>query len=103
MHEVVHGVMHQNLARKAFTRAAYEYPAYVLQIESLPADVRVLYLSGFDHAALKSDTLFNDAVLLFDPYFFAAHAYNHYKSAPDGCALLNGLLLGEASFIAPPM
>jgi hypothetical protein len=52
---------------------------------------------------LKSEPLFNDAVLLFDPYFFTAHAYNHYKSAPDGCALLNGLLLGEASFIAPPM
>ena len=33
VHEVVHGIMHQNLKRPASTHAAYEYPAYALQIE----------------------------------------------------------------------
>jgi hypothetical protein len=103
VHEIVHGVMHQNLTRKATTHAAYEYPAYALQLESLPADVRETFLSSFDQA-LKSDILFTDSVLFFDPFFFAARAYHHYKSAmPDACAHLTGLLSGEAGFIAPAM
>jgi hypothetical protein len=101
VHEIVHGVMHQNLKRKGTSHAAYEYPAYVLQIESLPPRVREAFLSAFDQRALGSDTLFNDSVLLFDPFFFAAHAYHHFKSAPNGCAHLTGLLNGEVSFIAP--
>ena len=103
VHEVVHGVMHQNLKRKAATHAAYEYPAYALQIESLPPHVREMFLHSFDGNALKSNTLFNDAVLFFDPFFFAARAYHHFKSAPEACAHLTGLLAGEVAFIAPPM
>lgn len=103
VHEIVHGVMHQNLKRKATTHAAYEYPAYALQIESLPADVRETFLRSFDQAALKSDTLFNDSVLFFDPYFFAARAYHHFTNTPNACAHLSGLLSGEVAFIAAPM
>ena len=33
VHEVVHGTLHQNLKRPATSHAAYEYPAYALQIE----------------------------------------------------------------------
>ena len=102
-HEVVHGIMHQNLKRKATTHAAYEYPAYALQIESLPSDVREAFLRSFDLAALKSNTMFNDSVLFFDPYYFAARAYHHFTSAPDACKYLAGLLADEADFIAPPM
>lgn len=101
VHEVVHGVMHQNLRRKATTHAAYEYPAYALQIEALPADVREIFLRSFDEAALKSDTLFNDSILFFSPYYFAARAYHHFKSAPDKCAHLTSVLTDTASFIAP--
>ena len=103
VHEIVHGVMHQNLRRKATTHAAYEYPAYALQIASLPADVRETFLRSFDPMALRSNTLFNDSVLFFDPYFFAARAYHHFANAPDACAHLTGLLSGEVAFIAPPM
>jgi len=103
VHEVVHGIMHQNLERKATTHAAYEYPAYALQIASLPPGVREQFLRSFDQGAVGSDTLFSDAVLAFDPYFFAARAYHHFMSAPNGCAYLKSLLAGEVSFIAPPM
>ena len=103
VHEIVHGVMHQNLKRKATTHAAYEYPAYALQMESLPADVREMFFRSFDQAALKSTALFNDTVLFFDPFFFAASAYHHYANARDACAHLTGLLSGEVDFIAPPM
>jgi hypothetical protein len=99
VHEVVHAVMDQNLKRPASSHAAYEYPAYALQIESLGPEERDIFLNSFDQAALVSDALFNDPVLFFDPYLFAARAYHHFKRSPDGCAHLNGLLQGGVGFI----
>lgn len=104
VHEVIHGVMHQNLKRPAASHAAYEYPAYALQIQSLSPTVRDKFLQSFDQAAIKAQaTLFSDAVLFFDPYFFAARAYEHFKASPDGCTHVRALLEGEVAFIAPPM
>jgi len=103
VHEVVHGIMHQNLKRPAASHAVYEYPAYALQIESLAPTVRDEFLQSFDQTTMTSDFMFNDSVLFFDPYFFAARAYRHFKASADRCAHLAALLQGEASFIAPPM
>jgi hypothetical protein len=101
VHEVVHGVMHQNLKRQWKSRAAAEYPAYALQIESLPPDVRNLFLQSFGQTAAKADTfLFNDVVLHADPFFFAARAYRHFKALGYGCEHLRALLVGEAHFVA---
>jgi hypothetical protein len=91
--------MDQHLKRPASTHAAYEYPAYALQIESLGAEQRDIFLNAFDQAALVSEALFNDVVLFFDPYLFAARAYHHFKRSPDGCGHLNGLLQGGVPFI----
>lgn len=102
VHEVIHGVMHQNLKRPATTHAAHEYPAYALQIESLPSSVRDTFLRSFDQLAINSQSLFNDTVLFFDPFFFAARAYTHFKASADGCAHFTALLQGEVAFIAPP-
>jgi hypothetical protein len=98
VHEVIHGVMHQNLRRPATSHAAYEYPAYALQIESLPPAVREQFLQSFEYDAIRADALFNDTILMFDPFFFAARAYRHF-TAGDGCAHLNALLDGEVPFI----
>lgn len=103
IHEVIHGIMHQNLKRPATTHAAYEYPAYALQIESLPSSVRDKFLRSFDQLAINSQSIFNDSVLFFDPFFFAARAYKHFKASADGCAHLTALLQGEVDFIAPAM
>jgi hypothetical protein len=101
VHEVIHGVMHQNLKRPAASHVAYEYPAYALQIESLTANARDEFLRSFDQTAIAANTVFNDSVLLFDPYFFAARAYHHFKTSANGCAHLTALLEGEVDFIAP--
>jgi hypothetical protein len=58
-------------------------------------------LQSFDQTAIAGKSLFNDPVLLFDPYFFAASAYHHFKASPNGCSDLTALLEGEISFIAP--
>ena len=101
VHEVIHGVMHQNLKRPAANHAAYEYPAYALQIESLEPKVRDVFLLSFDQTAIKAERLFSDPILFFDPYFFAARAYHHFKASTDACADLSALLKGPVSFIAP--
>jgi uncharacterized protein DUF6639 len=101
VHEVVHGVMHQNLKRPATSHAAYEYPAYALQIESLPSNVRDMFLqSSIGDRGGRDNSIFNDTVLFFDPFYFAARAYKHFKSTANGCANLTALLDGEVSFIA---
>jgi hypothetical protein len=99
VHEVTHGVMHQNFKRKPMNHAAFEYPAYVLQLASLPAHVRDSFLRSIPSRARPGEFIFNDAVLFFDPFFFAAHAYEHFESANDGCAQLQSLLDGQASFV----
>lgn len=104
VHEVIHGVMHQNLRRPATSHAVYEYAAYALQIESLPPAVRQEFLQSFEQSAIHSNTTFSDAILMFDPYFFAARAYSHLMAAPDYCANLTALLEGDVPFIvAMPM
>ena len=102
VHEVVHGIMHQNLKRPASTHAAYEYPAYALQIESLTPQVRDTFLRSFDKHTVETASLFSDPILFFDPYYFAARAYQHFKASMNGCAHLTALLEGEVAFIAPP-
>jgi hypothetical protein len=99
IHEVTHGVMHQNLTRQPTTHAAYEYPAYALQIASLPADLRSKFLQSIPGRVRPGEFVFNDAILFFDPFFFAAQAYEHFQGVGDGCAHLTELLGGDASFI----
>ncbi|HEX7074968.1 MAG TPA: DUF6639 family protein [Hyphomicrobiaceae bacterium] len=103
IHEVVHAVMHQNLKRPASSHAAYEYPAYALQIDSLTPGVRDMFLRSFGQRAIKANSIFSDSTLFFDPYFFAARAYLHFKASADGCSHLTAILEDEISFIAPPM
>jgi hypothetical protein len=95
VHEVVHGVLHQNYERQPTSHAAYEYPAYALQIESLTPAVRDGFLKATRKGALRNDFVFTDNILLFDPFFFAARAYEHFKSA-GGCAHLRALIEGKA-------
>lgn len=99
VHEVVHGIMHQRYTRQPATRAAMEYPAYALQIASLPAPVRDTFLSFASDPAEHRVHPFNDVVLGFDPYFFAAQAYHHFAASADRCARLHALLDDRADFI----
>jgi hypothetical protein len=103
VHEVVHGVMHQNLNRQPTSHVAYEYPAYALQIASLPSDVRSKFLQSIPGRVRPGEFVFNDTILFFDPFFFAAHAYEHFHASGDGCPDLTALLASDVSFIpAPP-
>jgi hypothetical protein len=94
VHEVVHSVMHQNLRHRVYNPAVYEFPAYALQIASLPVEARTLFLKAFDGERIKKAPPFSDTILSFAPYFFAARAYEHFVSFSDGCALLRQVMKG---------
>lgn len=98
VHEVVHAVMHQNYRRQPTSRAAYEYPAYALQLDLLaPGDRNKLLSTSRTHD--ERSPLFNDIVLSFDPFLFAAHAYEHFAAPGQSCSRLQTLLDGDVDFI----
>jgi hypothetical protein len=104
VHEVVHAVMDQNYVRQPDTQAAHEYPAYALQILSLPSTVRDELLRAMNSTPNPSGFFFNDLLLAMDPLSFAVIAYEHFTADADGCLHLNALLKGEVDFITtlPP-
>jgi hypothetical protein len=99
VHEVVHALMHQNYRRQPMSRAAYEYPAYAIQLESIISRQGDGILPAGGVAGSESRVLFNDVILGFDPFYFATRAYEHFSSSVDGCATLQRLLAGEVEFI----
>jgi hypothetical protein len=101
VHEVVHGAMYQNQRREPSTRAAQEYPAYALQIASLPTDARETFLRAAAKGSWDDEHFYlNDVILGFDPAYFAANAYRHFVKSRDGCEGLAALLSRDVDFIA---
>jgi hypothetical protein len=96
VHEATHAVMHQVSPRRWWSRAAYEYPAYALQVASLPAAAREKLVASVG-GSYSDSLLFNDILLAFDPYFFAARAYQHFIKDGKGCAHLTALADGETT------
>jgi hypothetical protein len=93
--------MHQNMTRAPTSGASYEYPAYAIQLESLPDEEREKLLQATRRRSGSNKFVFNDLILAFDPFFFAARAYQHFKTSSNGCARLLKLMDGEVSFIRP--
>jgi hypothetical protein len=100
IHEVVHAVMNHNYRRQPTSRAAWEYPAYAIQLESLSAATHESFLVAKAAKAVWDGSLFNDIILGFDPYYFAAMAYHHLSSSGNRCASLHEVLTGGHNFIA---
>ncbi len=99
VHEVVHSVMHQSFGSGVQTQAAYEYPAYALQIASLPPPARAQFMKAFEAERLQRPVPLSDTILAFAPYFFAARAYNNFITSSDGCLLLREAMKGKIDLI----
>ncbi len=100
VHEIVHAVMAQRAKRMPTSASAQEYPAYALQIASLPEGARARLLETLHSEQDARSAHFNDIVLAFDPFYFATRAYAHFTAPGSGCARLHALLSGDADFIA---
>jgi hypothetical protein len=97
VHETVHAVMEQNYARKPSSRAAYEYPAYAVQMELLSTE-----LAGVAQTRLleaDNSFLLNDIVLGFNPFLFAARAHQHLQGDADRCLSLRQSVEDSTEFI----
>ena len=103
LHEIVHGVLHQHAGRHVMSHAAGEYLAYALQIESLPPSGRDSFLQAIEPRVSTADLIFTDVLWSLDPFFFAAHAYDHFKDSDNGCTHLRALLEGQVAFISTPL
>ena len=100
VHEVVHGVLHQNAAGRTMDQVASEYLAHALQIASLPPAVRDAFLGSMPAVVRTDDLVFSDIMLSLSPYLFAARAYQHLTASSDQCRRVRSLLQGSAAFIA---
>lgn len=98
VHEVVHAAMHQNYRRLPTSKAAYEYPAYALQLDSMMPAVRSKLLTT-NRGNEDRSILLNDMILGFDPFLFAARAYEHFAAPGQSCSHLQTLLDGDVDFI----
>lgn len=104
VHELIHAAMHQNAKQRPTSLAAYEYPAYALQINSLSSNARAKFLQSIDRHVIDVNFALTDLFLHMDPFAFAASAYEHFTASSTGCANLVAILDGEVNFIiALPM
>jgi hypothetical protein len=97
VHETVHAVMEQNYSRKPSSRAAYEYPAYAVQMELLSTE-----LAGTAQTRLleaENSFLLSDIVLGFNPFLFAARAHKHLQGDTDRCLSLRQSVEDRTGFI----
>jgi hypothetical protein len=97
VHETVHAVMEQNYSRKPSSRAAYEYPAYAVQMELLSAELGEASPNPLFES--NGHFLLNDIILGFNPFLFAAHAHKHLRGDNDRCKSLRQSVDGDTAFI----
>ena len=102
IHEVTHGLMYQNAMKNVMSASAEEYVAYALQIGSFTPSVRDQFMQSISNKTSTDAFVFNDIMLVLDPFFFAAHAYMHFEASTDSCARLAALIGGEVAFISTP-
>jgi hypothetical protein len=100
LHEIIHGVLHQNAGDHIMSHTAGEYLSYALQLEALSAQERHKFIKAVKRRVSTTELVFTDALLSLDPFFFAAHAYEHLKASPDSCDRVRALRQGEVPFIS---
>lgn len=101
-HEAAHAIAFQHVVPGELSRVGLEYIAAVVQIASLDADARHLFLQRFPRDEPAPLEALNGFSLYAAPHWFAANAYRHFAAADDGCGLLRAVLAGEVPFADHP-
>jgi hypothetical protein len=92
-HETAHAVAEQNFAAGVHRAAASEYIAGVVQLATLPADLRKVILDHYDAKGFGNASEISMLLYEFDPAVFAVMAYRHYVTLGDrGPAFIARLL-----------
>ncbi len=92
-HETAHAVAEQNFAAGVRRQTASEYIAGVVQLATLPPDLRKLILDHYEAKGFDDEREISMALYDFDPAVFAVMAYRHYTALGDrGPAFIARLL-----------
>jgi hypothetical protein len=101
-HEVVHAILSNHFQRQPTMLAAYEYPAYALQLSLWSSTARLDFIKSILGSTGEIEMhkfFFTDELLLINPYFFAVRAYQHFNAPGNGCNSLLSLVAGSAQFL----
>ena len=92
-HETAHAVAEQNFAAGVLRRTASEYIAAVVQLATLPNDLRKAILEHYRAQGFADASEISLVTYDFDPAVFAVMAYRHYVALGDeGPAFIARLL-----------
>ncbi len=92
-HETAHAVAEQNFAAGVHRPTASEYIAVVVQLATLPPDLRQAILDRYDAKGFADASEISMLSYEFDPAVFAVMAYRHYAALGDrGPAFIARLL-----------
>ncbi len=83
-HETAHAVAEQNFAVGVARRTASEYIAAVVQLATLPNDLRKAILDHYPAQGFADASEISILSYDFDPAVFAVMAYRHYAALGDG-------------------
>ena len=92
-HETAHAIAEQNFAVGVRRQTASEYIAEVVQLATLPPDLRKVILDHYEAKGFDDKREISMLLYEFDPAVFAVMAYRHYTALGDrGPAFIARLL-----------
>ncbi len=94
-HEAAHAIAEQNFAAGVARRTASEYIAAVVQVATMPNDLRKAILDRYDAEGFADASEISILPYDFDPAVFAVMAYRHYAGLGDGGPAFLARLLRE--------
>jgi hypothetical protein len=100
-HEVAHGIFHEHAAALDLPETAHEYVAYVVQLSTLPLDVRKHILEQNEVPQVANLFTFSFFLLRADPELYALNAFRHFHQPENGCAFIHSVLAGRVHFPPP--
>lgn len=94
-HEAAHAIASGNFRIEKPSRTAHEYIAYVVQLSTMPADLRQLIIEQSSVSGFNDASEISSVYLAMNPEAFAVKCYLHYRDPENGNEFLHKLLGGE--------
>jgi hypothetical protein len=98
VHEMTHAMVSSLTRAPKLTRAAHEYLASVVQIQSMEPEDRKRFLGETRREVVNDIRHFNEIFYYLRPDEFAALAFEHFGQPENGCAFIQRVLRREVEF-----
>jgi hypothetical protein len=98
VHEMTHAMVSSLKRGPKLPRAAHEYLASVVQIQSMEPEDRKRFLGETRREVVNDIRHFNEIFYYLRPDEFAALAFEHFGQPENGCAFIQRVLRREVEF-----